>query len=278
MYKDKIALIPGASRPVGRAIAHAFGRVGMHLVLPFIEDWPESHEEMIEDFNTHGYSFFSHPCDLTDPAQVKNLSSLVRSKFGKLHFLINNIERGGMPIVHGSYKLPVNEQQWQLEFDTTLRAKFDLYQASMPLILESGGGSVTNISSIAGLIGRSGPGSLLFSDGYSCANRGITSLTETWAREAGPLVRVNEVMIGLVEGRHGEKTRGWSLLSRDQRQELLDHTLLKRTAQPSEIADVVFYIATAASYITGSRIIADGGYHLAGDHVSVLPPGDLSQP
>ena len=273
--QKQVALIPGASRPIGRAIAREFGKAGVHLVLPFIEDWPEAHEEMVAEFTALGFPFLVHPCDLRIPAEIKSLISKIKTHYGRLDFLINNIERGGMPIVHGSYENPVNQSQWQLEFDTTLKAKRELYEHSKTLLKDDTGGSVTNISSIAGIIGRSGPVSYLFSDGYSSANSGILSLTRTWAREAAPKVRVNEVVLGMVQGRHGEGTRGWSLLTPDRQQALIDHTLLGRTAHPDEISRLVYFISTQASYLTGSRIVADGGYCLGGEQYHNLPPGVL---
>jgi 3-oxoacyl-[acyl-carrier protein] reductase len=271
----KVVLIPGASRPLGRAIAHAFGRTGMSLILPYIEDWPGSFEDMVHDFTRNGYAFHPHPCDLTKPDEITEFISIIEEQFGCLDYLVSNIERGGMPVVHGSYDRPVNKSQWQLEFDTTLRAKWELFHRCLPLMLKSGGGSITNISSIAGKTGRSGPASYLFSDGYSAANRGIQSLTETWAREAGPTIRVNEIMVGLVQGRHGENTRGWNLLSSAQKEALIGHTLLKRTARPEEIAELVYYLAVKASYVTGSVIVADGGYRLGNEGVSDMPAGDV---
>ncbi len=274
---QKVVIIPGASRPLGRAVAHAFGRAGMALILPYIDDWPGSFEDMLRDFTLKGYSFFPHPCSLTEPDEIRALISVIEEQFGCLHYLVNNIERGGMPVVHGSYDRTINKSQWRLEFDTTLKAKWELVHRCLPLILKSGGGSITNISSIAGRTGRSGPASYLFSDGYSAANRGIQSLTETWAREAGPSVRVNEVMVGIVQGRHGENTRGWNLLSPVQKQAVIEHTLLKRTARPEEIADLVYYLGVKASYVTGSVIIADGGYSLGSEAVIDMPPGDLPE-
>lgn len=275
---NKVALIPGAGRPVGRAIADLFGKNGAHLVLPCFDDWPDANNEMEAAFAEQGYSYSCYPCDLTSSTDVKDLISGVSSQFGALHYLINNIERGGMPIVHGSYDHPLNKSQWQLEFDTTVKAKWELFQRALPLIVESGGGSVTNISSIAGIIGRSGPASYLYNDGYSCANRGLQLLTETWAREASPAVRVNEVMLGLVQGRHGENTRGWDLLSPEQRESLIHHTLLHRTAHPVEIAELVYFISVQASYVTGSRLVADGGYRLGGEKTVGMPQTVLSPP
>jgi len=273
--RDRIVLIPGTSRPIGRAIARRFGNAGAVLALPVHHDWPESTAEMEQEFTDAGYRFHSYRCDLTNPADTARLIESVTADLGGLHHLINNIERGGMPVVHGSYETLQNHGQWQLEFETTLRAKWFLFRRALPLLVAGGCGSVVNISSIAALVGRSGPASLLFNDGYSAANRGIASFTEQWAREAAPAVRVNEVMLGLVDGRHGEGTRGWQALTDRQRRDLLDHTLLQRTGTPEEIAELIFFVAVQAGFVTGSVIRADGGYCLGGEPVAPLPPGLL---
>lgn len=273
---DRIALIPGASRPVGRAIARRFGGAGSRLVLPVFSDWPESTAEMEQEFRAAGYRYHLHPCDLTDSTDTAALIAAISADYGVLHYLINNIERGGMPVVHGSYESEHNRGQWQREFETTVRAKWLLFHHSLPLLKASGDGAVIIISSIAGSTGRSGPVSLLFNDGYSAANRGVGALNEQWAREAAPEVRVNEVMLGLIQGRHAEGTRGWQTLTDQQRQALHDHTLLRRSGTPEEIAEVVYFIAVRASFLTGSVIRADGGYCLGGERVAPMPPGVLA--
>ncbi|MBT8363006.1 MAG: SDR family NAD(P)-dependent oxidoreductase, partial [Deltaproteobacteria bacterium] len=176
--KNKVVLVPGASRPIGRAVAVKFAQEGAKLVVPVFEDWPESTIEMENIFSSSGYTFLRQSCDLTVAADVANLVSRIEEEYGALHYLINNIERGGMPIVHGSYDHEHNRDQWELEINTTLKAKWNLFHFSQPLLKRSGQGAVTNISSIAALTGRSGPVSLVFNDGYSAANRGIASLTE----------------------------------------------------------------------------------------------------
>ena len=97
----------------------------------------------------------------------------------------------------------------------------------MPLMKSSGRGVVINISSIAGIVGRTGPAGLIFNDGYAAANRAVSSFTGTWAREAAPNVRVNELMLGFFETRHGEGTRGWEVLEDRDRQAVVEHTLLE---------------------------------------------------
>lgn len=271
--KGKTALIPGASRPIGRHIARRFAREGVNLVLPWY-DWPESVEEMEEEFAKAEVEILSIRCDLRDLASVRELANMVKMRFHTLDYLINNIERGGMPIVHGSYEHEHNRDQWELEMQTTLKAKWNLFQSVLPLMLNNGG-AVVNISSISAMSGRSGPAACFFNDGYSAANRAIQSFTEQWAREGSPGIRVNELMLGLISSRHGDNTRGWTSLTVNERQELIDHTLLDRLGTPQEVAETVFFLAVQATYITGTVLRMDGGYVLGGDRVPPLPPGIL---
>lgn len=270
----KVALIPGASRPIGRAIARKFIAHGAMVVLPYF-DWPESVLEMKGEFSDAASTTLFLKTDLRDEEQVKKLLTKTKNTFGKLDFLINNIERGGMPIVHGNYDLPHNNEQWDLEISTTLKAKWLLFHTFLNLLKDTKSGAVVNISSISAITGRSGPASLFFNDAYSAANRAITSFTETWAREGAPNVRVNELQLGLVQGRHGENTRGWETMNRNEKESLLARTLLERTASVEEVADTVYFLAQHATYITGSCIRMDGGYTLGGDRVPSYPPGIL---
>lgn len=271
----KTALIPGASRPVGRAIARKLAAEGANLVLPYF-DWPDSSKEMIEEFNNRGCSFLAVSIDLTQEDEIEKMIESIKKQFGSLHYLVNNIERGGMPVVHGPYSQEHNQGQWELEVNTTLKAKWLLFQHCIPLLKGVNYGAVVNISSIAGVVGRSGPAELLFNDGYSAANRGVSSFTETWAREAAPAVRVNEIMLGLIKNRHGENTRGWSTLSETDKNRLFDHILLKRTGLPEEVAEAVFFLLHQATYMTGAVIRMDGGYILGGEKTNEMPLGILA--
>ena len=103
----------------------------------------------------------------------------------------------------------------------------------------------------------------------------MATLTRQWARELAPAVRVNEVMLGLFDGRHGPGTRGWGLLTDIQKSELLAHTLAGRTGAPEEAAEFIFFLAVRARYLTGTVIPFDGGYLLGGNGVAELPTGVL---
>lgn len=272
--QNTTVLVPGASRPIGRAIARKFAANGANLILPWF-DWPESVDEMNREFHSMGEKLYSTQCDLRDISDVNRLCENIAKRFGSLNYLINNIERGGMPVVHGTYDHEHNREQWQLEYDTTVKAKWNLYHCAKDLLTGSTEGAVINISSIAAITGRSGPTACFFSDGYSSANRAIQTLTETWAREAAPDIRVNEVMLGLINGRHGENTRGWSTLSADEKQQLLSHTLVDRMGSPEDVADLVYFLAVEATFMTGSVVRLDGGYTLGGNRVPPLPQGIL---
>ncbi len=271
---EKTVLIPGASRPIGRAIARKFASQGAILILP-VYDWPDSILEMEKEFTAAGFTFFIFPADLRKKTEVMKLSEFIGAQTKVLDILINNIERGGMPVVHGSYDLPQNESQWDVEFDTTVKAKWLLFHHLFPLMKNSTDGSIVNISSIAGLTGRSGAAAVFFNDGYSAANRAIQSFTETWAREAAPSVRVNELVLGLVQNRHGEGTRGWENLSMKEKEYIFGEILLGRTGFPQEVADAVFFLAVEATYITGSSLRMDGGITLGSSKVPPMPMGIL---
>ena len=264
-------LVLGASRPIGQAVARLLAARGARLVLPWY-DWPESAAAMEREFAG------SHLClraDLRNTDHVAGLMERIEATFGGLDFLVNNIERGGMPILHGGYQREVNRQQWQLEMDTTLLAKWLVFDHALPLLRRSASAAVVNISSIAGLIGRTGPAGLLFNDGYAAACRGIASLTETWARLGAPTIRVNELMLGLIDTRHGPGTRGWDLLDEEQLRALVGHTLLGRTGTPAEVARMVLFLLAEANYLTGTVVRMDGGYVLGGEALPDMPEGVL---
>lgn len=244
------------------------------MILP-VYDWPESIEEMKKEFSSSGFNFFIFSADLRRKEEVIALKKFVGSQTKNLDFLVNNIERGGMPVVHGSYDLPQNVDQWDIEFDTTVKAKWLLFHHLFPLMHKRIGGAVVNISSIAGISGRSGAAAVFFNDGYSAANKAILSFTETWAREAAPFIRVNELVLGLIQKRHGESTRGWETLSKEEKDHIQADILLQRTGFPEEVAGAVYFLAVEASYITGSSLRMDGGFTLGCNKVPTMPPGIL---
>ncbi len=268
--KDKVALVLGAIKGIGKDIGLALANEGVKVTLNYF-DWKESLDELKKDFAKTDVEHLIIKTDLLETEKVQELVRKVIDRFGRLDILINNIERGGWPVVHGKYI----QEQWDLEIATTLRAKWWVFDSALPYLKASENGVVINLSSIAGITGRSGPASFIFNDGYAAANRGISLLTETWARIGAPQVRVNEIMLGIVETRHGEKTRGWELLDQEQRKSLINHTLLGRTGTIEDVVNAVLFVIKDAPFMTGSVIKIDGGYTLGGEKVQPMPKGVL---
>ncbi len=266
----KTALVLGAAKGIGKEIGLALAKAGANVILTYY-DWPEAIKEMQEEVSALGGKHLTIQIDLRDPAQIKNLFTKITKQFGGLEILINNIERGGMPVVHGPY----TPEQWDLEMETTLKAKWFVVNNALPLMKSSGQGALITLSSISAIVGRSGPAGLIFNDGYSAANRAISSFTETWARQGAPQVRVNELMVGFFETRHAEKTRGWPLLSTEQQQAIIAHTLLGRTGKIDDIIKAIFFLIQDAPFMTGSTIKLDGGFTLGSEAIPTMPAGVL---
>lgn len=267
---NKVALVLGAIKGIGKGIGLSLVEQGYKVALTYY-DWEESLASLRADFKAAGRKHLIIRGDLRDAHAVSRVMQQVVDGFGRLDILVNNVERGGWPVVHGPY----SSDQWDLEQATTLKAKRWIFDAALPYLKASGDGTAINISSIAGIVGRSGPAGAVFNDGYAAANRGISLLTETWARVGAPEVRVNEIMLGFFETRHAQKTRGWGLLSENEKAALLDHTLLGRTGRIADIVKAVNFLIHDAPYMTGSVIRLDGGYVLGGEKVPPMPKGIL---
>ncbi|MFP4571414.1 MAG: SDR family NAD(P)-dependent oxidoreductase [Desulfobacterales bacterium] len=264
----KTAIVLGGIKGIGRQVGLALARRGVRLALTYY-DWEEHLESMRNDFASTDTDHVIEKVNLLDTEAVTPFVNRAAKRFGGIDILINNIERGGWPAVHGSY----TREQWDLEMATTLRAKQWVFEAALPYLRQSKDGCVINFSSIAGLTGRSGPASLVFNEGYSAANRGISLLTETWARLGAPQVRVNELMLGFFETRHAHGTRGWGLLSEEQKQAIIDHIPAGRIGRTDDVVGAVLFILKDAPYMTGSVLRLDGGYVLGGEAVAPMPEG-----
>ena len=265
-----VALILGAIKGIGKGVALSLADAGVKVVLNYF-DWEEALAGLKKDLDNTGREHLILKTDLLETAAIPGMIRNIIDHFGRLDILINNIERGGWPVVHGPYV----EKQWDLEMETTLRAKRWVFEAALPHLKATGDGAVINFSSIAAIVGRSGPAGLIFNDGYAAANRGVSLLTETWARVGAPEVRVNEIMLGFFETRHAQRTRGWDLLSASQKKALKAHTLLGRTGTIEDVVKTVHYILKDAPFMTGSVLRLDGGYVLGGEAVGEMPKGIL---
>ncbi len=266
--EGKTALVLGAVKGIGKAVALDLARRGACVAVNYW-DWEEHLPALCRDFEAIGVQPLILHTDLLDTGCIRPMVESVIERFGRLDILVNNIERGGWPVVHGAYV----REQWDMEQATTLRAKRWVFEAALPHLRASGDAVVVNFSSIAAIVGRSGPAGLIFNDGYAAACRAVSSLTEAWARRGAPEVRVNEIMLGIVETRHGPGTRGWRLLDERQRAAVVGHTLLRRTGTLDDVVRAVRFIIADAPFMTGSVLRIDGGYVLGGDPVPPMPKG-----
>ena len=269
--KGKTALVLGAVKGIGKAVAMALAQQGIRLIVTRY-DWKESFSDMENAFQAFGAEVEIIDVNLLEISEIDALIYKVKRRFGLLDILINNIERGGWPAVHGPYV----QEQWDLEMATTLRAKRWIFDRALPLLEQSESGVVINFSSIAGVVGRSGPAAPIFNDGYATACRGVSLLTETWARMGAPTVRVNEIMLGVFETRHAEGTRGWeTVLTDEEKKAIVDHTLIGRIGRLDDVVKAVLFIIKDAPYMTGTVLRLDGGYLLGGEAVPPMPGGVL---
>lgn len=267
--ENRVALVLGAVKGIGKGIGLALADRGANLVLTR-HDWEDSFEQMEADFSTTGAEHHIIDADLRSIKDIRRLGGIIGERYGRLDILVNNIERGGWPTVHGAYV----EEQWDLEIQTTLKAKQWVFDAVFPLLKASDDAVVINLSSIAGMVGRSGPAALVFNDAYAAANRGVSGFTETWARMGAPAIRVNELMLGIFETRHAQGTRGWrEVLTPDEKDSLISHTLAGRTGTIEDAVKACLFIIRDAPYMTGAVLRLDGGFVLAGERVPPLPKG-----
>ncbi len=266
----KVALVLGAIKGIGKGIALSLAGAGAKVAVNYF-DWAEERNALKTDLAASSRQHLIIKADLRKTQAIPTMIQKVIDRFGRLDILINNIERGGWPVVHGPY----DQKQWDLEMETTLRAKRWVFDAALPHLKASGDAVVVNFSSIAGIVGRSGPAGLIFNEGYAAANRGVSLLTETWARIGAPQVRVNEIMLGFFETRHAQKTRGWRLLTAAQKKAIIDHTPLGRTGSIEDVVRAVNFVIQDAPFMTGSVLRLDGGYVLGGEKVDKMPAGVL---
>ena len=138
----KVALVLGAIKGIGKGIGLALAAQGVKVALNYF-DWHEELEGLKRDFSNSGGQHLIIQTDLREVDKIPGLIGQVVDHFGRLDILINNIERGGWPVVHGSY-VP---QQWDLEMQTTLRAKRWVFDCALPHLRASGDGVVINFSS-----------------------------------------------------------------------------------------------------------------------------------
>jgi 3-oxoacyl-[acyl-carrier protein] reductase len=245
MLHDRIALVTGASRGIGLAIADAFGNAG--AVVIGTATTAKGAEAIGERFRSQGIKGLGHVLNVTDPASIKDLMATVESTFGTPGILVNNAG-----ITRDNLLMRMKDEEWQATIDTNLTSVYRLSKACLRGMMKARFGRIISIGSVVGSSGNAGQ------TNYTAAKAGLLGFTRSLAREVGSRgITVNVVVPGCIDT---DMTKG---LGDEQRQALLASIPLGRVGQPEDIAQAVLFLASAGgSYITGETLHVNGGLYM----------------
>jgi len=242
-FQDKVVVVTGSSRGIGRAAAVELGRQGAAVVVNFVKDAAAA-EAVVAAVVQSGGRAVAHQADVSDFAAAEALIKFAIQHFGDLHILVNNagITRDGLIMM-------MSEADWDVVQDTNLKSTFNCSKAAVRHMMRKRFGRVINITSVAGQMGNAGQ------TNYSASKAGQIGFTKALAREVAPRgITVNAVAVGYIE------TDIWATVPEAARQAALTMIPLGRTGQPEEIAKAVAFLASDdAAYITGHVLTVDGG-------------------
>ena len=243
--KDKVALVTGAARNLGKDIALSLAEAGADVAVT-ARSVPEL-EKTAEEIRRMGRKALAIPMDVTDFSQVESGVQKAISEFGRIDILVNNAAtRSHKPV------LDVSEAEWRSVIDTNLTGVFFCCKAVVPFMIREGGGRIINISSRAGNRGKAGTAA------YCASKGGLNLFTMATALEWAPYnILVNAIAPGTFN--IDRSYRGSSALSVIPKERIAENPL-KRLAETAEIVPLVLYLASeASSYTTGQVIAVDGG-------------------
>jgi len=243
MFKDKIVLITGGSRGIGRAIALEFAKNEAKVLINYRGN-KESAEKTKEEVIKLGGSAYLYQADVSKEEDVENMFKDILTKFDKLDILVNNAG-----ITRDSLLLRMKLEDWEDVIAVNLRSIFLCTRAAAKIMIKQRKGRIINISSIVGEIGNIGQAN------YASAKAGIIGFTKSVARElAGKGITVNAIAPGFIETEMTEK------IPQELKDMYLKQIPLQRFGKPEEVAYLVKFLASdEASYITGAVINIDGG-------------------
>ena len=241
--QGKVALVTGASRGIGRAIATTLAESGATVIINYKSNAVAA-DEVARAISAAGGTAQAMQADVSDPAQIEQLFKQIVAEHGKLDILVNNAG-----ITRDTLLLRMKEEDFDAVIDTNLRGVFLCTKAALRPMTKARGGRIINITSVVGLMGNAGQSN------YAAAKAGLLGFTKSVAREmASRNITVNAVAPGYIE------TELTGVLGEDVRAAILENVPLGRLGQPQDVANMVCFLASdAAAYITGQTITVDGG-------------------
>jgi len=247
--KDKVVIITGAGSGIGKETSLLFAKHGAKVVVTDIDEkaGKETVDEIIkilaEDPDNKGDTFFAK-LDISNRDQIKQVTQDIINRYGKIDILINNAG-----IVQDALVTKMTEEQWDKVIGIDLEGPFHMIRAVVNTMIEHGTGVIINVSSIVGIYGNVGQ------TNYSAAKAGLIGMTKTLAKELGRKgIRVNAVAPGFVQTHMTEKVPEKIL------EMMKEKTPLKRLGQPTDVANVLLFLASDdACFINGAVIPIDGG-------------------
>ena len=244
--KDKIAVVTGASRGVGKAIALAYAREGANVVVNYASNEAAA-DQVVRDIEALGRKAVKIQGDVAKKEEARAVIQVAKDHFGRLDILVNNAGFSKPAML-----LKMTEEQWDQVVDLHLKGAFLCTQAAAQIMKEQKSGKMINVTSVAGLVGTVGQ------INYSAAKGGLLSFTKSAARELARYnICVNVISLGIVATDMTEKIRSDEKL----KEIYMRRILLERFAEPDDITPAFVFLASdEANYITGQLLCVDGGY------------------
>lgn len=243
LLTGKVALITGATRGIGRAIALRFAAEGADVAFTY-RSQAEAAETLAAEIEAMGVKAKSYQSDASDFAAAHEIADDVKAVFGRIDVLVNNAG-----ITKDGLMMRMDEQQWDAVIDTNLKSAYNFIHACTPVMARQRGGSIINMSSVVGLSGNAGQCN------YAASKAGLVGLAKSIAKELGPRgVRANCIAPGFIAT---DMTEG---LPEDMRKEWEKQIPLRRGGTPEDVAGVALFLASdMSSYVTGQVINCCGG-------------------